>query len=130
MILTFGEKIDLLCKNKGILNKDLANSLNITTQYLSKLKNGHDTPSNKLLKQIADFFDVPISYFLDNVETQRVDEVEDVWNKLPSDIKQWIIQTPDNAKPFLILAHMADTTTIPAEQIATLIEALRKAKSE
>jgi transcriptional regulator with XRE-family HTH domain len=122
--MQIGEKINILCKAKGILKKDLAKAMDISASYLSSVIAGREEPSGQLLNKLADYFDVDVEYFLDELVQKNIDEVPGVWNHLPEDIKEWIGK--QESKPYLILAKAAASTDIPADQIADLIDALRQ----
>ena len=62
----FGKKLKKLMFDFGITQEDLANKLKLDQSYISKLQAGKRTPTIKTLEQFADFFKVPINFFLQN----------------------------------------------------------------
>lgn len=122
--MQIGKKINILCKAKGILKKDLAKAMDISASYLSSVIAGREEPSGQLLNKLADYFDVDVEYFLDELIQKNIDEVPSVWDHLPEDLKEWIGQ--QESKPYLILAKAAASTDIPSDQIADLIDVLRQ----
>lgn len=71
-----GKKIKKLRKERGLSQKSVAEKLNITDSYLSKIEKGQH-PSITLLNKFADFFDVDRSYFfIDESELDNFSETE------------------------------------------------------
>jgi len=58
-----GRRIRELRKKRGYTLRELGEKLNFDHSYLSKVENGRKIPSIELLQQMADFFNVDISYF-------------------------------------------------------------------
>lgn len=61
-----GDKIRALREQKGLSLMELGELLNLSFTYLSELERGTIAPSMVTLKNIAEFFDVPISLFIGN----------------------------------------------------------------
>lgn len=61
-------KIELLRKEKGLSQSDLAVSLIVSRQTISSLENGRYNPSIKLAFKIAKFFDLKIEDIFDYEE--------------------------------------------------------------
>lgn len=59
------EKFETLLDEKGITAYRVAIDTGISTATLSNWKNGRYEPKTDKLKKIADYFDVPIEYFLE-----------------------------------------------------------------
>jgi transcriptional regulator with XRE-family HTH domain len=58
---TFGEKLRILRKQRGMTVRELAEALGFTTHgYIGDLESGRRKPSLELALKIADFFGVPI----------------------------------------------------------------------
>lgn len=66
--MEFGEFLAKLRKEKGILQKELANYLNVTVATISNYEKGVHSPDIYTLVQIADFFDVSTDYLLQRTE--------------------------------------------------------------
>lgn len=61
-----GTKLRTLREKKGLLQKELAMSLNTSTSTIGMYEHERREPDNKTLKKIANFFNVSIDYLLDN----------------------------------------------------------------
>lgn len=48
----------------GMIIKKAAEALNITPEYLSMIENAHKTPSQKLIKKMAELYGVQIGDFI------------------------------------------------------------------
>ncbi len=66
--MEFGELLAKLRKERGILQKELANYLNVTVATISNYEKGVHSPDIYTLVQIADFFDVSTDYLLQRTE--------------------------------------------------------------
>ncbi len=66
--MEFGEFLAKLRKERGILQKELANHLNVTVATISNYEKGVHSPDIYTLVQIADFFDVSTDYLLQRTE--------------------------------------------------------------
>lgn len=66
--MEFGEFLAKLRKERGILQKELANYLNVTVATISNYEKGVHSPDIYTLVQIADFFDVSTDYLLQRTE--------------------------------------------------------------
>ena len=65
-----GNKIKQLRLEKEILQKELADKLNLTQQTISLYESGKRSPDYEILKRIADYFNVSTDYLLNrDVET-------------------------------------------------------------
>ncbi len=63
-----GNKLRRLRENKGLLQKQLANDLNIKTSTIGMYEQGRREPDNETLKRIANYFEVSTDYLLDNTK--------------------------------------------------------------
>jgi len=59
---SFAKKIIELRKLKGISQEELACDLSISQSTVSNYESGATTPDTEILKKIADYFKVPVSY--------------------------------------------------------------------
>ncbi|MDD5688519.1 MAG: helix-turn-helix domain-containing protein [Elusimicrobia bacterium] len=59
------ERIRELRKQKGLTQKQLAQKVNVVPKYIAHIESGFSSPSKKLLEIISKFFNVPLSYFLE-----------------------------------------------------------------
>ena len=81
-----GTKLRILREKKGILQKELAMTLNTSASTIGMYENERREPDNKTLKKIANFFNVSIDYLLDNeninisaeINLKRQDELKRV----------------------------------------------------
>ncbi len=59
-----GKRIAKLRKDKGLTQEQLAESLNISTDYVGKMENGRYGGSVDLLVEISEFFEVTLDYLV------------------------------------------------------------------
>ena len=64
-LMNFGSKIQMLRKNHGLSQENLALILNINRNYLSRIETGKSEPSLSVLKDIAEYFKVDITTLMD-----------------------------------------------------------------
>jgi transcriptional regulator with XRE-family HTH domain len=60
---TFGKKLLELRRQKGLSQEQLAIDLNLSQSSISNYEAGTTSPDMEILKKIADYFKVPITYF-------------------------------------------------------------------
>ncbi len=61
-----GNKLRNLRENQGLLQKELADRLDISASTIGMYEQGRRQPDNDTLKKISQFFGVSIDYLLDN----------------------------------------------------------------
>jgi transcriptional regulator with XRE-family HTH domain len=66
------EMVKNLCKERGIPVYKLEKELGFANGYIGQLKKG-TLPNDRLLK-VANFFDVPVSYFIDDIPDTYFDD--------------------------------------------------------
>lgn len=64
-IMKLGEKIKQLRKSKGISQEELASTLKINRNFLSRIETGKSEPTASMLKNIAKIFNVDLNSLLD-----------------------------------------------------------------
>ena len=62
-VQNISKRIKELRESFSMTQRDLANTLEIRTNYLSLLENGKRTPSVSLLYRMGTVFEVPLEYF-------------------------------------------------------------------
>lgn len=62
--MEFGEFLAALRKERGLLQKEVANYLNVTVATVSNYEKGVHTPDLNTLIKLADFFNVSTDYLL------------------------------------------------------------------
>lgn len=65
MILSIGEKIKNLRKEKGITQRDLSEKINYSHSYIGDLESNRTNPSIKTLEILAEYFNVDTVYFFE-----------------------------------------------------------------
>lgn len=79
-VLTLGERIDDLMKEKGITNAQLAAEIGTEPGNLSKIRNGtNNNPKSELIVKLAKFFDVTSDYIL-GLENCKTHVAADIGN--------------------------------------------------
>lgn len=72
---TQGFKIKKEREKKGIKQLELADAVNVSQSWLSKVESGHSQPDSSVLEKIASYLDVPIQNFIKEgftIENQNV----------------------------------------------------------
>lgn len=70
-----GNKLRKIRESKGLLQKEVADALKISTSTIGMYEQNRREPDNDTLKKIANFFEVSTDYLLDNTP-QKSDEEE------------------------------------------------------
>lgn len=67
-------RIEMLRKDLGLSQEDLAIKLNMTQQRISAYEKGKREPDIETIKQFADFFNVSIDYLLGKSDNNSVED--------------------------------------------------------
>jgi transcriptional regulator with XRE-family HTH domain len=67
--MSFYEKVKNLCELRGISITSLAKELDFSKSAPTTWKKSNGVPRNSTIKKLSDFFNVPITYFLDDGST-------------------------------------------------------------
>ncbi|MGR2696143.1 helix-turn-helix domain-containing protein [Bacillus inaquosorum] len=62
------KRLKLIRKRRGLTQDGLANKVKTTKGTISNYENGHSTPSNEMLRDLADALDTTTDYLLGRVE--------------------------------------------------------------
>lgn len=62
------EKFERLLKERGVNSSEVSRHTGVTTSALSAWKKGEYTPKADKIQKIANYFNVPVSYFYDDPE--------------------------------------------------------------
>ena len=91
--MQLSEKLTYLRKQKGLTQSNLAETLNVSRQAISRWEVGTAVPSTDNLKVLSTLYGVPIDYLLnDNTDDMRKSVVTQTLPKDDSDIK--VIKKP------------------------------------
>ena len=76
--MKLGEKIKLIRKSKGISQEELASTLKINRNFLSRIETGKSEPTASILKNIATLFNIDLNSLLDvkNIPTDSDDKIK------------------------------------------------------
>ena len=61
---SFSERLKNLRNDKGLLQRELAEQLNLSRVAVTQYENGNRSPDQETLKKLASFFNVTIDYLL------------------------------------------------------------------
>ncbi|CEP86936.1 helix-turn-helix domain-containing protein [Paraclostridium sordellii] len=75
-------RLKLLRNEKNVMQKDIANYLNITTSAYGFYEQGKRTPTPEILSALAEYFDVSVDYLIGRVDTKQI------CNKKPVNINE------------------------------------------
>ena len=87
--MLFGERLQSLRKERGITIFQLASSLGIGRNTISRWESGKTFPRNEDMELVADFFGVPVDFFFSKEYQQKSqnEEILQQLSKIQSDIK-------------------------------------------
>jgi len=81
---TFAERLKELRKEKGLTQKELADTFFITKSSICKYETGVNSPENKLLQNLAEYFNVSVDYLLGNssIEQDMNSEIQKKYDEI------------------------------------------------
>lgn len=77
-----GNKLRKMRENKGLLQKEVADALKISTSTIGMYEQNRREPDNNTLKKIANYFEVSTDYLLDNTSKQSEEEEIEILRQL------------------------------------------------
>ncbi|MCY9112043.1 helix-turn-helix transcriptional regulator [Bacillus atrophaeus] len=66
------KRLKLIRKRRGLTQIGLANKVKTTKGTISNYENGHSTPSNEMLRDLADALDTTTDYLLGRIENDSI----------------------------------------------------------
>ena len=103
--ITIAKNISELRKAKCITQEQLANSLGVSFQAVSKWENGISVPDTLLLPQIAEYFNVSVDYLLCGEKVIYDDIYETVFDKVMEKKPQMSKEAYEEALRMFAAAH-------------------------
>ncbi len=110
--------LDLL-KEKDLSQRDLANGLKIGEGVVSRWLSGKAEPTNKSIGKLAKFFNVPVTYFLDDKKFNKSSTSNDINEKI--DFIMHLIEKQDK-----VIEEMNKRFQIENEMLKKEIKLLKK----
>ena len=123
-----GEKIKEFRKNKGLTQKELAESLGYSQDFLSAIEIGKVEPSREFLKKLNEIFGISSDYILYGSDDERknlIKEMDVKYEILPTSTKKLL----DNVKEILESGNTEMIDALKAN-IKALLKAVRMAKNQ
>ncbi len=111
----FGERLKFLRENKNILQKELANVLNTTSQTISGWEISRTKPDYDTLVKIANYFNVSVDYLLGNEKNA---------NKYEQELKEKEILK----KTLINIGYMQDGEDLSDEELERLMKFVKNNK--
>lgn len=100
--MTLGEKLKHLRIKNNLTQKDLADSLHVTFQTVSKWENDTNEPDMATLKELAKLLNCPISYFYSDEEEVPVEQQEE-------SVKQEVVEpAPQEVVTKTVIIHQKE----------------------
>lgn len=103
-----GKRLRKLRKEKGLLQKELAEKLDLSQQTISLYESNNREPDSKIVKKIANYFDVSIDYLYENTNERSPadkikkaisddEDLQEVWKQISrrEDLQLLLKQTKD-----------------------------------
>jgi transcriptional regulator with XRE-family HTH domain len=110
--MTKGEKVRLLRENKELTREALAREIGYSPQMIYKIESGEKEPSTKFLNSITKYFNVSLSFFIDEIfddifkDIQSKDLEYIILNKPSLEYKGKIL-SPDERQLFIEIINSA-----------------------
>ena len=105
-----GKNLNALRKERGLSQSQLADKIDISTEFISRVERGASAPSLKSLKKIADALEVKMGVFFDD----------------PEDMDSWNIEI----EALVILMKRGDKSIRKVYKLAEVIDAISLTKTE
>jgi len=86
----FGSRLRGLRQKRGLLQKDLADSIGVTKSLIGMYERGERQPSHQTIQKVADYFNVSIDYLIGKSEVTTTIEVL----KREQDLEKFLLQNP------------------------------------
>lgn len=112
------EKVEHLMKQRGVTPYRVAKDLGFSTGLFTDWKKGRYTPKQDKITALAEYFDVPVSYFYAPNEREREEYIDTLANRILNEIF-----ANESLKTLFDLAYDA-----PEEDIQLLIDILKRMK--
>lgn len=77
-----GNKLRKIRESKGLLQKEVADALKISTSTIGMYEQNRREPDNDTLKKIANYFEVSTDYLLDNTPKKSEEEEIEILRQL------------------------------------------------
>lgn len=77
-----GNKLKKMRENKGLLQKEVADALKISTSTIGMYEQNRREPDNETLKKISNYFNVSTDYLLDNTPKKSEEEEIEILKQL------------------------------------------------
>ena len=87
----FSQRLRQLREEKGILQKNIAEVLNITRAAITQYENDNRFPDQEMLMKIADFYDVTLDYLLGRTDVRYINDIIPVYEFNIKDIEESIM---------------------------------------
>lgn len=91
--MNVGQKIRKLRIDSELTQEDVAKHLSVLSKTVSRYELGKSYPSYAVLHELADYFSVPMSYFVNDDDRYKQSKVEELISEL---IKEGIITDVDS----------------------------------
>lgn len=107
----FADRLKQLRSEKGLVQKDMAIFLNITTSAYGYYEQGKRNPDPKTLIKLSDFFNVSVDYLLDKTDIKEVAEqlIEDITSSSSILLKKDSIDIEKEAEEIIENINKLDT---------------------
>ncbi|MGM0922210.1 MAG: helix-turn-helix domain-containing protein [Bacillota bacterium] len=86
--MSFGHKLKLLRKKKGLTQKQLAEKLFLSQSSITRFERDEMLPTSETLNKIANYFDVSIDHLLDRPKHTKSSNLEKAINEAIEELKE------------------------------------------
>lgn len=120
---SLGEKLRALREERGLTLKEIGQSTDFSFTYLSEIERGSVCPSLDTIKQLAKFFDIPVSMLVNSQKTSSLPAKLQYMRKLKN-LSQKELASKAGLSPGLIAQLELDKVNASLKTIGKLAEAL------
>lgn len=78
LLRRLGERIKEIRKARGVTQETVAEQIEMSPQYLSRIEGGHQSPSIEMLAKLADTLEVDLWEFFDFGQPETVKELREM----------------------------------------------------
>lgn len=123
---SFSERLKNLRNDKGLLQRELAEQLNLSRVAVTQYENGNRSPDQETLKKLANFFNVTIDFLLGESDIQNPYQNDTIHKAVEEDpeLLEFYEEMKDRDNLKLLFKQTKDMDDKDIRQILRIIKAI------